>query len=143
MRVYLSDTFRALGLRFDAPADGDAGYDLYAMTRAEIAPGQVVRIPTGVHLEIPQGYVGLVKDRSSMGLRGLHMLGGVIDSSYRGEVQILMLNTGALPYVVAAGHKVAQMVVLPVYTRAVIPVEALDALSETLRGADGFGSTGE
>lgn len=142
MRVYVNDVFRALGLTFRAPNAGDAGYDLYAVESVEIAAGGRELIPTGLHVEIPAGYVGLVKDRSSMAVAGLHTMAGVIDAAYRGEVKILLLNTNSEPYRVEAGQKIAQMLIVAYYAQAVETVETLDALTSTERGAGGFGSTG-
>ncbi|HRL11013.1 MAG TPA: dUTP diphosphatase [Aggregatilineales bacterium] len=142
MRVYVNETFLALGLTLTAPRPGDAGYDLYAVETLQIVPGGRGLIPTGVHVEIPEGYVGLVKDRSSMALKGLHTMAGVVDAGYRGEIKIVLLNTTGEPVTIDAGQKVAQMIVVPVYTQALETVESLEALSATERGAGGFGSTG-
>jgi len=142
MRVYVNEAFHALGLALRAPKDGDAGYDLYAVESVEIGAGARALIPTGIHVEIPAGYVGLVKDRSSVAVAGLHCMAGVIDAAYRGEIKILLLNTNNTPYHVIAGQKIAQMIVVPYYAQAVESVETLEALSQTERGADGFGSTG-
>lgn len=142
MRVYVNEAFRALGLELRAPKDGDAGYDLYALDAVEIKAGERALIPTGVHVEIPMGYVGLVKDRSSMAVAGLHCMAGVIDAAYRGEIKILLLNTNAAPYQVTTGQKIAQMIVVPYYAQSIETVESLEALSQTERGAGGFGSTG-
>lgn len=143
MRVYLSETLTQLGVAFSAPKPGDAGYDLYATEARTLPPGARATIPTGVYLEIPANYVGLVKDRSSMAQAGLHSLGGVIDSSYRGEVKLILLNTTGEVYEVKAGQKVAQLIVLPCYTEALVPVPTLTDLSSSERGDRGFGSTGE
>jgi dUTP pyrophosphatase len=142
MRVYVNETFLALGLTLTAPRPGDAGYDLYAVETLQIVPGGRGLIPTGVHVEIPEGYVGLVKDRSSMALKGLHTMAGVVDAGYRGEIKIVLLNTTGEPVTIDARQKVAQMIVVPVYTQALETVESLEALSATERGAGGFGSTG-
>lgn len=142
MRVYVNEAFRALGVTLRAPQDGDAGYDLYAVDAVEIAAGERALIPTGVHVEIPTGYVGIIKDRSSMALAGLHCMAGVIDAAYRGEIRILLLNTNKTPYHVTTGQKIAQMLVVPYYGQVLETVETLEALSATERGAGGFGSTG-
>lgn len=142
MRVYLDARLHALGVTFSAPNPGDAGYDLYALEPVTIPSGAQTLIPTGVYLEIPTGYVGLVKDRSSMALAGLRTAGGVIDASYRGEIKVIMSNVGATEYAVRAGHKIAQIVIIPCYTAPVETVESPEALTATERGDDGFGSTG-
>lgn len=143
MRVYATDRFHQAGLSFSAPNPGDAGYDLRALESLSIPPGERALIPTGLHFEIPTGYVGLVKDRSSMALAGIHSLAGVIDSAYRGELKILLLNTTPEPYEITIGQKIAQMVVVPCLTQPVEFVATLDDLTTTERGAGGFGSTGK
>jgi len=96
-----------------------------------------------LHLEIPAGYVGLVKDRSSVAAAGLHTIAGVIDSAYRGELKILLVNLAEEVFQVSSGQKIAQLLVLPVSNAALETVDSLDDLSGTERGAGGFGSTGE
>lgn len=143
MRVYLTEAFHALGVSFTAPQPGDAGYDLYAVATISIAPGERGLVPTGLHVELPPGYVGIVKDRSSVAATGLHALAGVIDAGYRGEIRLLLLNTTPAPITVEAGRRIAQMLVVPYYAAGVETVEQLDDLTATDRGAGGFGSTGE
>lgn len=121
------------------PRDGDAGYDLRGMETTRIAPGEQVEIPSGVHLAIPSGYVGLVKDRSSMARRGITTSAGVIDSSYRGEIVILLRNNTQAEIVLEAGERIAQLVIVQLETP---PVVEVDVLGETQRGEGGFGSTG-
>lgn len=142
MRVYMNEKLRGLGLEFKAPRGGDAGYDLFSVGEYVLAPQQQARIDSGLHLEIPAGYVGLVKDRSSLALAGLHTLAGVIDSAYRGELKILLVNLSARACRIRAGQRVAQLLVVPIYAAAVQPVDSLAELSVSERGAGGFGSTG-
>ncbi|OGD23748.1 MAG: deoxyuridine 5'-triphosphate nucleotidohydrolase [Candidatus Aminicenantes bacterium RBG_13_64_14] len=118
---------------------GDAGLDLFSVVDRELAPGEVFAVPTGIQVAVPAGYVGLVWDKSGISLQRVHRLAGVVDSGYRGEVQVVMINLGAAPFAVRKGMKVAQMLVQPVAAVSVIECEALDG---TLRGEDGFGSTG-
>jgi dUTP pyrophosphatase len=143
MRVYRNDKLRALDIEFSAPRPGDAGYDLFAIEDYRVAPGQRVLAETGLHLELPDGHVGLVKDRSSVAAAGLHTLAGVIDSAYRGELKILLVNLSAEGFDIRAGQKIAQLLVVPVYGEAVEFVDSLEDLTSTVRGAGGFGSTGE
>lgn len=143
MRVYTNERFRQLDVEFTAPRDGDAGYDLYAVDEYVIKSGDRALIETGIHLEIPDGYVGFVKDRSSMAVKGLHTMGGVIDSSYRGEIKVVLRNTLPSPYTVERGQKIAQLVILPCFVQALEPVSQLDDLTSTERGEGGFGSTGQ
>lgn len=143
MRVYKNEKLQALDIDFNAPRIGDAGYDLYSIGDYVVVPQATVTVETGLHLEIPLNYVGLVKDRSSMASVGLHTMAGVIDSSYRGELKILLLNVGQETYRITVGQKIAQMVIVPIYTQIVEVVNSLDMLSDTERGAGGFGSTGK
>lgn len=143
MRVYKNEKLQSLDIDFKAPRVGDAGYDLYSIGEYVVAPQERVLVETGLHLEIPLNYVGLVKDRSSVASAGLHTMAGVIDSSYRGELKILLLNVGQEDYTICVGQKIAQLVVVPIYTQAVEVVGSLDELTDTERGAGGFGSTGQ
>lgn len=122
-----------------------AGADLYACLDApvSIAPGQTVKIPTGLALELPTGTAGLVFTRSSLGTkRGLAPANkvGVIDSDYRGELMVMLYNHSAQVQEIAPGERVAQLLVVPVFTPGFVAVEEL---SDTLRGQGGFGSTGK
>jgi dUTP diphosphatase len=118
---------------------GDAGLDLFSCIDLVLGPGEVKPISTGIKVAIPEGYVGLVWDKSGISLKGAHRLAGVIDAGYRGEVQVVMANLGREPFVITAGMKIAQLLVQPVETVAVTEVEELD---DTSRGEKGFGSTG-
>lgn len=122
-----------------------AGADLYVCLDApvEIQPGCTAMLPTGVAMEIPSGCAGLVFARSSMGAkRDLAPANkvGVIDSDYRGEIRVALHNHGLRPQMVQPGERVAQLVIVPVYTPGFSQVEELD---ETERGIGGFGSTGK
>jgi len=122
-----------------------AGADLYACLEVPvtIAPGETKKIPTGIAMELPEGTAGLIYARSSLGTkRGLAPANkvGVVDSDYRGEFLIFLHNHGTEPQTIAHGERVAQLLVTPVFTPGF--VEA-DSLSDTLRGAGGFGSTGK
>lgn len=143
MRVYRNERLRALEVEFTAPRAGDAGYDLYALQVYDVAPQQRALVETGLHLEIPAGFVGLVKDRSSIASAGIHALAGVIDSAYRGELKVLLVNLSLENYHISAGQKIAQLLVVPVYTEAVEFVDELEDLAASRRGTGGFGSTGD
>jgi len=137
------------GEGLDLPAyetPGSAGMDLRAAveedTPLEIAPGGRFAVPTGLIMQIPQGFEGQVRPRSGLALKsGITCLNtpGTIDSDYRGEVKIILANLGTEPFTVSRGMRVAQLVIAPV-VQARISVH--DSLSETKRGAGGFGSTG-
>lgn len=122
-----------------------AGADLYACLDAAVTirPGETVFIPTGLALEVPKGCAGLVYARSSMGAkRGLAPANkvGVVDSDYRGEVKVALHNHGKDAQTVNPGERVAQFLITPVLTPA---YEEATELSDTDRGAGGFGSTGK
>jgi dUTP pyrophosphatase len=122
---------------------GDAGLDLYALEPCLLAPGERASVRTGVAVEIPSGYAGLVMPRSGLAFRsGLALVNapGLIDAGYRGELKVLLLNTDrAAPCEIAAGDRIAQLVLTAVQTPVVIEVAELSA---STRGAGGFGSTG-
>lgn len=121
-------------------SSGDAGMDLFSLEPIVIQPGERVQVRTGIAMEIPHGYVGLIWDKSGLSHRhGLKTLGGVVDAGYRGEVLVGVINLGTEPIEFEAGHKVAQMLIQKVELTTI--VEA-DSLSETERGEGGFGSTG-
>lgn len=122
-----------------------AGADLYACLEEPmtIEPGKTVFIPTGLAMEIPSGYVGLVYARSGMACkRGLAPANkvGVVDSDYRGEFMIVLYNHGSEPQTVAPGERIAQLVITPVLMPC---YEEVEELSDTVRGTGGFGSTGK
>ena len=124
---------------------GAAGADLYACLDAPvtIAAGESVFIPTGLAMEIPVGYAGLIYARSSLGAkRGLAPANkvGVIDSDYRGEFMVALHNHGQVAQTVAHGERIAQLLVTPVVTPGFAEAEEL---SDTVRGSGGFGSTGK
>jgi dUTP pyrophosphatase len=122
---------------------GDAGFDLYALEGATLAPGARGSIRTGIALEISEGHAGLVLPRSGLAARhGIALVNapGLIDCGYRGEIRVLLLNTDpAGAFEVSAGDRIAQLVLVPVETPDVVEIDEL-ALSE--RGASGFGSSG-
>jgi len=118
---------------------GDAGLDLFSVVDRELAPGEVFAVPTGIQVAVPAGHVGLVWDKSGISLKSVHRLAGVVDSGYRGEVQVVMINLGAVPFAVRKGLKIAQMLVQPVAAVEVVESGSLDGTS---RGEGGFGSTG-
>lgn len=119
---------------------GDAGLDLYASETVTIAPGERVRVPTGIAFEIPEGYVALVWDKSGVSTRdGLTVLGGVFDAGYRGEFLITMLNISDTAFTFEKGHKVAQVLIQPIVSADLVEAEDL---SDTSRGEGSVGSTG-
>lgn len=120
---------------------GDAAFDLSARVETEVAPGEWKNIPTGLALEIPEGYAGLVWDKSSVSMKnGIKTLGGVIDAGYRGEVSVGVINLSDKTYHFEKGHKVAQMIIQKIEQAEILEVEELN---ETERGERGFGSSGK
>ena len=121
---------------------GDAGLDLASCERVELGPGKRATVGTGLAVAIPDGYAGFVQPRSGLAARhGLTIVNtpGLVDSGYRGELKIVLLNTDERePFVVEPGMRIAQLVVLQV--PGVDPVE-VDELPETERGVRGFGSS--
>lgn len=122
-----------------------AGADLYACLEepVTVAPGQSVFVPTGIALEVPVGCAGLIYARSGLACkRGLAPANkvGVVDSDYRGEIKVVLLNHSKQPQTLEPGERVAQFVITPVLTPA---YEEVTDLTDTDRGAGGFGSTGK
>jgi dUTP pyrophosphatase len=123
--------------------EGDAGLDLYACEAAHLGPGERWSVGTGVAVEIPAGHAGLVLPRSGLARNhGISLVNapGLIDSGYRGELRVLLLNNDpAEIFRVAAGDRIAQLVLVPVALAAAIEVPAL---ADSARGEGGFGSSG-
>jgi dUTP pyrophosphatase len=134
--------------------DKDAGLDIYALHKEVVRGpmieygyddddrfrgGEVSIIRTGIAVKIPDGYFGLIGNRSSMGKRGLIVMGAIIDSSYTGELMIMLTNNTDEPHRIEAGDKIAQLLILPVPQ---VTVKVVDELPNTARGQSGFGSSG-
>jgi dUTP pyrophosphatase len=118
----------------------DAGMDLFCAENISIAVGERVQVSTGISMEIPEGFVGLIWDKSGLSQKaGLKTLGGVVDSQYRGEIKIGIINLSDKDFVFEKGQKVAQMLIQKVERVDLIESENL---SDTSRGESGFGSTG-
>ena len=118
----------------------DAGMDLFALETVEILPMQRLQIGTGIAMEIPEGFAGLVWDKSGISHKyGLKTMGGVIDSGYRGEIKVGIINLGTEKYIFEKGHKVAQMIIQNKETPEIVES---DELTDSERGEGGFGSTG-
>jgi dUTP pyrophosphatase len=119
---------------------GDAGLDIFSNEECVINPGERYLISTGWSLELSEGYVAFIKDKSGIAYKkGMIHMAGVIEYTYRGEYKVLLFNTSKEPYEIKKGEKIAQLVILPVATAE---IEVAEELSETSRGAGGFGSTG-
>jgi dUTP pyrophosphatase len=123
---------------------GSAGADLRALLARSVtlAPGERAAVPTGIRIELPPGYEAQVRPRSGLALqKGITCLNspGTVDSDYRGELKVILVNLGSEPATIAPGDRIAQIVVAPI-VRALF--EGADSLEETVRGSGGFGSTG-
>lgn len=120
---------------------GDAGMDFYTVEDVVFPPGERTRVHTGVVIEISEGCVGLIWDKSSISFNmGLKVLSGVIDSGYRGELIMCLLNTSDKNVAIEKGHKIAQMIIQKFEHCDIVEVEEL---SETVRGEGREGSTGK
>ena len=118
----------------------DAGWDLYADEDIELWPEETKLISTGIAMSLPKRFVGLIWDRSSMGVKGIHRHAGVIDSSYRGEVKVCLHNTSGDLHKIKRGDRIAQLLIQEIPIFRIHEVEELDS---TKRGSGGFGSTGK
>jgi len=122
---------------------GDAGLDLVACDRVEIAPGERAVVGTGIAVALPEGHAGLVVPRSGLAARhgiGIANATGLVDAGYRGEVKVVLVNTDRTePFTVEPGMRIAQLVVTPIVLAEPVEVETLPG---TERGAAGFGSSG-
>lgn len=119
---------------------GSAGCDFYATETAQILPGETKKIKTGIALEIPQGFVLKLEGRSGLSSKGILKAGGIIDSDYRGEIQVLLHNSTTQPFAIEKGDRIAQGVFSPVPQAQFRETEEL---SDTQRGTGGFESTGK
>ncbi|MGE4231805.1 MAG: dUTP diphosphatase [Bacteriovoracia bacterium] len=126
----------------------DAGLDLFSCESVVLKPGLPTKVKTGISFAIPIAYVGLIRDRSSMGSKGISVLGGVIDSGYRGEVQVILINLTKEDYQINIADKIAQILIMPVSLEMPKEVHSFEDLridsnqSFNSRGSKGFGSSG-
>lgn len=119
----------------------DAGMDLFSVSEITIQPQERVSVPTGIAMQIPDGYVGLIWDKSGISQKfGLKTLGGVVDAGYRGEIFVGLYNTGDISHTFEAGQKLAQIIIQKIEQPEVIEVLELD---DSIRGIGAFGSTGK
>lgn len=121
--------------------DGDAAVDLFTIGEIELKPGERLSVPTGLATEIPHGYAGLVWDKSGLSHKyGLKTFGGVIDSGYRGEILVGIMNLSDKTFRFERGHKIAQLLIQKIENA---DFEEVAELSESARGTGGFGSSGK
>jgi dUTP pyrophosphatase len=120
---------------------GDAGMDLFSVEKDFILkPKHRAVVKTGLSIELPKSYVSLVWDKSGVARSGIKTMGGVLDSNYRGEYKIILINLSSENYEIKKGQKIAQLLIQKIETAE---IEEVDELSETTRGGGGFGSTGK
>ncbi len=117
-----------------------AGFDIYSSENVILIPGETTKVPTGIAFEIPMGFFLRIEDRSGMAAKGIHKVGGIIDSDYRGEVFIVLHNSTSKTYHVEKHDRIAQGVITPAHQADFIESQEL---SETKRGDKGFESTGK
>jgi dUTP pyrophosphatase len=122
--------------------EGDTGLDLFSTSEAVIQPGKSALIPTGISIQLPPKTEAQIRPRSGLALK--HQVTvlngpGTVDEGYRGEIGVILINHGTLPFKIEVGMKIAQMVIQPVLS---VKVEKVEKLNETDRGVGGFGSTG-
>lgn len=117
----------------------DSGADMFALQKTVLLPHQITKVRTGIAVELPEGTSGCVWGKSSVESKGIKVMAGLIDCTYRGEILICMYNLNDEPFIFEEGQKVAQLVVLP----TLYPTFAEGEISETARGTGGFGSTGK
>lgn len=118
----------------------DAGYDLYARHFECVTAGGSALFDTGVHMEIPKGYVGFLKSKSGLNVKSGLLGEGVIDAGYTGSIVVKLYNHDTVDHYFYPGNKISQIVLLPIFTP---DLEVVDELAETERGGNGFGSTGK
>ena len=118
----------------------DAGMDLFSCEAINLMPGNKLVVRTGIALQIPVGFVGLIWDKSGVASKGIKTMGGVIDSGYRGEIKVLLTNLGNTVYEIKDGDKIAQILIQKVERPA---IQEVDFLEDSERGVGGFGSTGK
>ncbi len=119
---------------------GDSAFDVYSCEDKMLLPGERYQFKLGIAVEVSSNYTVMVQERSGMALNhGVFTLGNIIDSNYRGEISAILLNTGAAPYEVKMGDRIAQLLVLPIFNSH---VETVDTLSNSDREAQGYGSSG-
>ena len=119
---------------------GDAGLDLRSAEEVTLKPGERYAVGTGLRIALPEGVVGIIKDRSGLALNfGIHTLAGVIDSNYRGEVKVVLVNSGEKTHRIKFGDRIAQLILLPCLKAELIEKKSLP---KTERNEKGFGSSG-
>ncbi len=119
----------------------DAGFDLCTIDSILVKKGERFPIPTGLIMEIPEGYVGLIWDKGGVSVKyGIKTIAGVVDSTYRGEILVAVMNLGGGDYIFEKGHKIAQMII---QKKETVEFEEVSEVTNTARGEGRLGSTGK
>lgn len=124
--------------KYDHP--DDAGFGIYSIEEKKLKSMEYHAVATGISSEIPNDYFVSFRDRSSMAIKGLHVMGGVIDAGYRGEWKVILINLSGVDYKIEAGDKIAQGIL---QSAKQAKIEVVEDLSNSSRGEGGFGSTGK
>ena len=141
LKYNLANWATRAGCKFEAPREGDVGYDLHSAEAITLFPGEQRTITTGLKLQLDSGYVGIVNDRSSLALKQIYTHAGIIDPSYRGYINVLLANHSQAPFHIEPGHRIAQLIILPFVRPEPVHVVP-ERLEQSLRGEGNFGSTG-
>jgi dUTP pyrophosphatase len=118
--------------------DESAGYDVFAASPGTMVPGEIATVPLGFKSQFPPGFVCIMKGRSGLALKGIDVLGGVVDSDYRGEWRVILVNHGKDDFDFKIGDRIAQFLMVQAWTEQ----PTLGELNESARGSQGFGSSG-
>ncbi len=143
MRIPIKILDPAASVPSHAYDDGDAGVDLTSVEEMTLGTGERAMVPTGIAIAIPKGYGGFVQPRSGLAAKhGITLTNspGLIDSNYRGEIKVILHNTGHADFDIKVGDRIAQLVIMPVEHA---DFEAVDELPDSGRGDGGFGSSGK
>lgn len=119
--------------------DGDACMDMYALEEVYLSSGRTALVKTGIAVELPEGHEGIVRGRSGLALKGVYVHVGTVDETYRGDVGVILMNTAFEMLHIEKGDRIAQFTVKPVCK---IELEETETLSDSVRGGNGFGSSG-
>ena len=143
IKYNLSAVASLVGAKFNTPRPGDTGYDIASAEPVTLFRGERKLIPTGLRVEVPEGCVGLMRERSSLAAKGIYLHAGVIDRGFRGEIQVLLHNASETNYQIEPGQRIAQLLFLKCESKIPVIHVNKEEFSESIRGELGFGSTGK
>lgn len=122
--------------------NGDLGYDLYSAERCVLKPSEQKAVGTGITVELPEGWGGFIKDRSSMAMKMIYTSAGVIDNGYRGEIKVVLRNNSNTSFSIEIGDKIAQLIPIPIINWEIKESDVSD-IRYSDRSVNGFGSSGK